>query len=547
MSEVRERVAKQTDSSVEGTEVPAEYQKRFRRQAWDANSTNRQRAVGSREENGEAYPRLIGSSQGAAPTTSAFVGKSWSRVVQSEPVGRVASRPDLDKSNEKRSKALVEKRAEGLHEDQISGKNSRKVRYKNLGQFDTEPRSKYFNKKGSLQQNCFQKGSLSESQKKRSMYGSNVSSDQPSPWSYEGDLQWRQDAANSRREVGAGAHQKGRNYSSTRSVSGPMTSLHRSTCITDRYRFKNVTLEFSKKVKSKLFSNGNGEGGANCKAGNDNGRKYRDWYGPFVVESFMQNSHGPKKFGGVARTQGNGVTDRCKGLSVRGELTQKDGMDAVGSHHLVEGGNDKLGTEDDNDVKEGVSNDGVDDGNGSGWAYVETKSKLRKKRKDMFMEKQQNDNPDKKEPSKKILSKNETDPNRSGRPVTDMHGYQKNGEPVKTEEKVKHNRSKSESSNKKKKKKKKKAKEKEKPLYDNDQNKIREFKMRQMIEENLKMNLVELSKTRHVIETEAEEAAVGEWPSIGSVVTTASKILSFSEALKRQNPAKSVSFDFLSE
>eukprot|EP00794_Sanderia_malayensis_P006261 gene6261-6981_t len=94
--------------------------------------------------------------------------------------------------------------------------------------------------------------------------------------------------------------------------------------------------------------------------------------------------------------------------------------------------------------------------------------------------------------------------------------------------------------NKKRNKRKKTKKIKENVLYDNDEKKIKEFKMRQMIEEGLKQNLLELTRTKNRQSTiESDDAKNGmpdeasNWPSIGNPMSTHQPVMSYVDALTK--------------
>ena len=87
----------------------------------------------------------------------------------------------------------------------------------------------------------------------------------------------------------------------------------------------------------------------------------------------------------------------------------------------------------------------------------------------------------------------------------------------------------------------KKSKRKEIPMYENDQKKIKEFKMRQMIEEDLKLDLLQMTRTRHTHDSaiDDEEDSVKEaWPAIGQANIRTASAMSFSEVLKQRSAPK---------
>ena len=95
---------------------------------------------------------------------------------------------------------------------------------------------------------------------------------------------------------------------------------------------------------------------------------------------------------------------------------------------------------------------------------------------------------------------------------------------------------------------KKKSKRKEIPMYENDQKKIKEFKMRQMIEEDLKLDLLQMTRTRYThdraIDGE-EDSAKEAWPAIGHANIRTASAMSFSEVLKQRSAPKVCMSDFI--
>lgn len=95
----------------------------------------------------------------------------------------------------------------------------------------------------------------------------------------------------------------------------------------------------------------------------------------------------------------------------------------------------------------------------------------------------------------------------------------------------------------------KKSKRKDIPMYENDQKKIKEFKMRQMIEEDLKLDLLQMTRTRHTNDGAIhgeEDSAKEAWPAIGQANIRTANIMSFSEVLKQRTAPKVFLSDFIS-
>ncbi|XP_065067217.1 uncharacterized protein LOC135692826 [Rhopilema esculentum] len=180
-----------------------------------------------------------------------------------------------------------------------------------------------------------------------------------------------------------------------------------------------------------------------------------------------------------------------------------------------------------------------EDDSDDGWVTVEVKPKRKATREQIVHDNKHKSSPVKQRPSDKVDSssmiKTTTGSESVGKGAKKKTGVKSSAEDNKqTQEKAK--------SNAKTKNRKKSSKRKVNTLYENDQKKIKEFKMRQMIEENLKLDLLEMTRTRRPNDapatTEVEVGKKEEWPAIGNPNISSVNILSFSEALKKKAQPK---------
>ncbi|XP_065065708.1 uncharacterized protein LOC135691687 [Rhopilema esculentum] len=180
-----------------------------------------------------------------------------------------------------------------------------------------------------------------------------------------------------------------------------------------------------------------------------------------------------------------------------------------------------------------------EDDSDDGWVTVEVKPKRKATREQIVDDNKHKSSPVKQRPSDKVDSssmiKTTTGSESVGKGAKKKTGVKSSAEDNKqTQEKAK--------SNAKTKNRKKSSKRKVNTLYENDQKKIKEFKMRQMIEENLKLDLLEMTRTRRPNDapatTEVEVGKKEEWPAIGNPNISSVNILSFSEALKKKAQPK---------
>ena len=611
------------------------------------------------ESTEEAYPSLGGSNQLAKSHGSSFGGNTWSRVVQSKP-SQNNTPVSAASSNEKSLKNRIEVQSAndlpGTQTRPASGHQARQ-RQQKYGQQKGEFIGRRHDTKGPPRLDTAPAGRSSYYGKDKQRSNFDVNRKPRSYESYQGNLEWRRDADNARREAGSHEHKRGmRNYSDMRTVRNHESSQRRSTVIDSGYRFKNVTFEFSEKVKRKLFNGSvSSEAMVSCVTDEKNGTKSIGWY-----NSFQEYSHAmkPKEnrestgkpsgfIGGkewrfnsteneenrqikvekipVIGESKNIICQDCRGMRstefpavaeynrkrcncsetlkqhnanhdrrradneplndmiwsdmsgsscrfgsdlslVGSDLSQTrpdlsghesniliDKSNATRSEttlsrsssksdrRVIGGKSDKISGKDANDhfEKHDIFVDDETDDKDE-WIFVETKSAIRSKKKQLTAETDREI-----ELGTRNKTKNGGNVIKGCGDAISKSSMEKNIRREvdgSKEDKVRQGQSAIEKKEKgKKKRKKKKAKEKEKPLYDNDQKKIREFKMRQMIEENLKMNLVELTHTRRNVENESEKEGLEEWPAIGSGATTSNKLMSFSEALKRSKPAPRVS------
>ena len=187
---------------------------------------------------------------------------------------------------------------------------------------------------------------------------------------------------------------------------------------------------------------------------------------------------------------------------------------------------------DSHDYHQDLEEDDSDDG----WVTVEVKPKRKATRERIVHDNKQNSCPVKQRPPDKVDSssmvKTTTGSQSVGKGAKKKIGVKGSAEDNKqTQEKAKSNANT-----------KKKKKRKVNTLYENDQKKIKEFKMRQMIEENLKLDLLEMTRTRRPNDapatTEVDVGKKEEWPAIGNPNISSVNILSFSEALKKKAQPK---------
>ena len=569
---------------------------------------------GNRRPETAMYPTLLGD-QSLNSGQNMLPGRSWSTVLQSNPsIGNSASGGNRKDRIQKENKQMQkdEDFVAGSQRQNIFGKGSKKRLQKNTGsQIITKSKDAKPEDIGWTSLDGHPSSIWKNRQKPDA--GSNTRQRIYEP--YHGDLEWRVDAENARRQMTVSSESRTRNYSGMRAVRNIEGLRRQSTMITEHFRFKNVTKEFSDRAKRILFS-----GCVKTEKTEDEenyfntGEQSRGWYESYVWNSnahrhdIVKESRCPCDTGlnpKVPASDSHGKQFVCTQKSLQQQNNNKYGSifdktvkgsawstvsDASQTRHvdvaqaisgsfqkrldtfgnepaishptaeilgsdvihrngivgedsrtaLVNASNDEPGQHD----IQVENSDFVDEEND--WVCVTAKSTIRSWKKERLIASRQKFESG----GQSVLDKSKV------RSPSDGNIMSRNTGIVKNEIKMKQSRSNNirteedkgkqgeltvvKKEKAKKKRKKKKSKEKEKPLYDNDQQKIREFKMWEMIEENLKMNLVELTKTRQSNESEVDKDEVEEWPAIGSKGTHSAKLMSFSDALKRWKPAPEV-------
>ena len=571
---------------------------------WRQSSRTPSETQGSNERQGrnlkyenEVYPQLGGSQAVSEPKVSdqnLVQGRSWSKVLQSTPceTNNSGLSSNSKKFEEKQVKigrnsgATVQKRQNPEKNSnqrwQKSGK-SQVYSTSNNERFDSKQQSAADGlKSGHFSSTCHSNQiPLNRKQQKSRPYHS--------------DSKWLVDTQNNERQKTLSSGKGVRTYSDTRATRDKDNWRKKSAIITEQYKYENVTKEFSERVKRVLFNVTN-EANTVKESFACNLGKSRGWYEFSEWVNSARNKDSVKEsyyasFGGMKRTCSSTLDswrDNCYSrldsseqpanmsngsLSWR-QVENRDwpsfesGLSRAVSEHPQKRSDVVLcrstamqpavgmlrkRTEESRDSFLPVCDyererrdsrmEGGDHGDSEDeWVCVETKSKVRSKRKQLASVDCQQLGAGKQKgvdgPKARPLSGD-----RALKGSETAHKAKLNKDQIggrsKMGDKSKH--SCQSATGKKAKRKKKKAMKKEKPLYDNDQQKIMEYKMREMIEEHLKMNLVELTKTRDGIENGTEEERLGEWPEIGSTTARPATVMSFSEALKRKMPSSEVS------
>ena len=562
----------------------------------------------------EAYPQLAGSQAVSDPRLSdqsMLQRRSWSKVLQSKPCssGLSSNRRQLEEKQEKggrNSGATIQKRHNPEENSnqrlQRDGKNQVYSGSHNQRIYSKQQAAADGFKPGHSSSTCHSNQIPLNKKKQKS---------QP----YHFDSKWLADTQNNQRQKGVSAGRGVRTFTDMRATRDKNNWRKKSTMITEHYKFENVTKQFSERVKSVLFKVRD-EANAVKESFAYNLGKSRGWYDLSEWNNSAQNKDAVKEScysvsGRVKHTFSSrfgSLRDNCYyrlesseqlGNTNNGSLSWRQGANRnwppfesglsqtvserpqkrpdVVLHRstAMQSAGDELGrrTEESREYSLSVCDDERELGDshleGSDhtdsedeWVCVETKSKIRSKRKQLASANRQQFGAGKQKgvdgPRARHLSGDRalkgSEDRPKGRPLSwsdravkgseaadeaklnksQIGGKSKMGDKSKqscqsTEKKAKAKR------------KKKKAKKKEKPLYDNDQQKIIEFKMREMIEEHLKMNLVELTKTRDSTENVSEKERLEEWPEIGNMTARPATVMSFSEALKRKMPSSEVS------
>ena len=556
----------------------------------------------------EAYPRLGGSTRPLNSDQSVFSGKSWSKVLQSNPSQKnIASSANNNNGRQREDKQEKNERKIVANSDEqpVPGKgNGQSWENSGSNQIFVGSKSGKPETKGWPSRNSHFSHTNSSTWSKKPTF--NVDRKQREYKPYQGDLEWRVDADNARRQAAMSEGHRTRIYSNMRAIRNVGNWKKTSTTMTKYYRFRNVTDEFRNRVERILFSGSvTNEAKVIDLSRMNSWRKDRGWYDFCEWNTCTQNQGidrntqgsnceglNPKSFSIVdgqedpkycqqkpleQQSDYEGIpypTAAVSAWSILSDSSQVSmdytnvqsnstrivsdliqersdvSIDRSPVALLESNDNSRNGTEQeksresltdvsDNEIEcqDVVDGDVIDDENE--WVCVEAKSTIRARKKERIIASQQQsdlgweDVPDRNESEPlsidKIMKGNGRTAGNEMKANPRRSGKSKQGEAV-AEKKEKA----------KKKRKKKKAKEKGKPLYDNDQQKIREFKMREMIEENLKMNLVELTRTRQSTGTKIEKEEVEDWPAIGDKATHSAKLMSFSDALKRSKPVPEV-------